>query len=339
MSKGSVQVGLVGLGRLGKIYADHLAGTIPETRLVAVADPDPEALRYAERWASVKRFGKAEELIAEPAVEAIVIVSPTHTHRPVAELALLSGKPVFCEKPLSVTLHDSLAIETAVSESGSLFQMGFMRRFDPGYAAAQKKMQEGTVGRPALFKSSSRDPSRPSLDYLKPESSGGIFVDMGIHDFDLALWMMGPVQEVFSTGGILVYPEMESIGDIDNAVVSLVFESGALGVVDLSRNGCYGYDIQTEILGSEGTLRIGYLRETPLRVLKPNSVWHDTVPYFPERFAQAYRLQLRNFGQNILEQGNPPIQVEDGVAALRVALAARKSFETGRSVRPSDIVD
>ena len=333
-----VQVGLVGLGRLGRIYAGHLAGTIHETRLTAAADPDPETFGFvAERWPETRCYREPEELIQNPSVEAVVIVSPTRTHRQIAEAALSSGKSVFCEKPLSVTLEDANALRNLVEESEALFQMGFMRRYDPGYAAAKEKIEGGTLGRSVMFKSSSRDPYRPSLDYLDPESSGGIFVDMGIHDFDLALWFMGPVREVFSTGGVLVYPEIGQIGDIDNAVVSLQFENGAIGQVDLSRNGIYGYDISTEILGTEGTIRIGYLRETPIQVLTENCVSHDTVPYFPQRFKDAYRLQLRDFALNVRYRRRPRIQVKDGVEALRVALAARKSFESNRCVRVDEI--
>ena len=333
-----VQVGLVGLGRLGRIYAGHLAGTIHETRLAAAADPDPETFGFiAERWPETRCYREPEELIQDPSVEAVIIVSPTCTHRQIAEAALSRGKPVFCEKPLSVTLEDSTALRDLVGKSEPLFQMGFMRRYDPGYAAAKARIEEGTLGRSVLFKSSSRDPYRPSLEYLNPESSGGIFVDMGIHDFDLALWFMGPVREVFSSGGVLVYPEIGEIGDIDNAVVNLQFESGAIGQVDLSRKGVYGYDISTEILGTEGTIRIGYLRETPIQVLTENCVSHDTVPDFPQRFEDAYRLQLRDFALNVTHRRQPRIQVEDGVEALRVALAARSSFESSRSVKVDEI--
>ena len=333
-----VQVGLVGLGRLGRIYAGHLAGTIHETRLAAAADPDPETFGFiAERWPETRCYQAPEELIQDPSVEAVIIVSPTCTHRQIAEAALSRGKPVFCEKPLSVTLEDSTALRDLVGRSEPLFQMGFMRRYDPGYAAAKARIEEGTLGRSVLFKSSSRDPYRPSLEYLNPESSGGIFVDMGIHDFDLALWFMGPVREVFSSGGVLVYPEIGEIGDIDNAVVNLQFESGAIGQVDLSRKGVYGYDISTEILGTEGTIRIGYLRETPIQVLTENCVSHDTVPYFPQRFEDAYRLQLRDFALNVTHRRQPRIQVEDGVEAIRVALAARSSFESSRSVKVDEI--
>ena len=162
-----------------------------------------------------------------------------------------------------------------------------MRRFDAGYAAAKQKIESGVIGKPIVMKSSSRDPFRPSLEYLDPKNSGGLFTDCGIHDIDLARWFMGEVRSVYSIGGNLAYPEMDEIGDVDNAITTLQFESGSLGVIDLSRSGVYGYDIRTEILGTQGTLQIGYLRETPLMVLTKGNVGHDTVPYFMFRCAST----------------------------------------------------
>ena len=200
--------------------------------------------------------------------------------------------------------------------------MGFMRRFDAGYASAKKQIEEGRIGMPLVFKSTSRDPFRPSLEYANPKSSGGMLLDMGIHDFDLARWFMGEVRTVSTIGATIAYPELATVGDIDNAVTSLTFASGKLGVVDLSRSGIYGYDISTEILGLEGTLKIGYLRETPVMLMTKNSVAHDTVPYFMERFRDAYTTQLQNFAQNV-QQGRPaPITFEDGMEALRIGVAA-----------------
>jgi scyllo-inositol 2-dehydrogenase (NAD+) len=223
-------------------------------------------------------------------------------------------------------------MDSAVTTSGAFFQMGFMRRFDPGYAAAKKQIDEGRIGRPVVFKSTSRDPYRPSLEYANPASSGGILVDMGIHDFDLARWFMGDVRSVSAIGGVLAYPEMASVGDIDNAIATLVFADGRLGVIDLTRNGIYGYDITTELLGTEGTVRVGYLRETPLLTMTKNQVAHDTVPYFMERFERAYTLQLQNFAQNVLQDREPPITIRDGMEALRIALAAAKAYKSGQSV-------
>ena len=328
-----VKIGLLGLGRLGKIYAHNLSG-LPQTELCAVCDSDQTTLEeVADRHDVGRLYGQADELIADSEVEAVVIATPTHTHRGLVEKSVAAGKPVLCEKPLSISLADARAIQEAVNSSGVFFQMGFMRRFDPAYAAAKRRLDQGELGDPVLFKSSSRDPYRPPLSYLDRGSSGGLFVDMGIHDFDLAIWFFGPVKEVNSVGGILAYPELEAIDDIDNAVTTMIFAGGQIGVIDLSRRGVYGYDIRSEILGTAGTIQIGYLRETPLQIMTSNQVSHDTVPYFTQRFAQAYTAQLKNFARNLIEGRPAPVTAEDGLAALQLALAADQSQRTGLAVK------
>lgn len=326
-------VGLIGLGRLGRVYARDLASRIPQARLVAVADPVAAAMEEVAREQEVPgAYTEAEKLLDDPQVEAVVIASPTHTHRALVTAAAARRRPIFCEKPPALSLGETLAMKEAVERSGVFFQMGFMRRFDAGYAAAKRRVEEGAIGTPVVFKSTSRDPHRTTLEYADPRSSGGMILDMGIHDFDLARWFMGEVRSVQTVGGTLAYPELKTVGDLDNAIVSLRFADGRLGVVDLSRNGIYGYDIATELLGTEGTLRIGYLRETPLLVLTKNSVSHDTVPYFMERFAGAYTAQLQDFATNVLEGRRAPITIDDGVEALRVAIAAHRAYETARPV-------
>ena len=333
-----LNVGLIGLGRLGRVYARDLATRIAETRLPAVADPSPGlASQVAEEFDILDAYRDPHELIASPKVDAVVVVSPTHTHKDLVIAALERGKPVFCEKPLALSLAECRAVEAAVARHAGFFQMGFMRRFDPGYVAGKKQVDEGHIGTPVVFKATSRDPYRPSLEYANPASSGGILVDMGIHDFDLARWFMGDVASVSAIGGVLAYPEMATIGDIDNAIATLVFASGRLGVIDLSRNGYYGYDITTELLGTEGTVRIGYLRETPILLMTKNTVAHDTVPYFMERFERAYTAQLQNFAQNVLRGAEPPVTATDGVEALRVALAATAAVRSGNRVTVKDV--
>jgi scyllo-inositol 2-dehydrogenase (NAD+) len=328
-----LQVGLVGLGRLGRVYARDLSTRIAETRLVAVADTNSAlASQIAEEFDVPASYGSPEDMLADPAVDAVVIVSPTHTHREVVIEAAGRGKPTFCEKPLALSLAECRTMKEAVERNGIFFQMGFMRRFDPGYAAAKKHVDEGKIGTPVVFKSTSRDPFPPSLEYANPASSGGILVDMGIHDFDLARWFMGEVERVASVGGTLAFPELKTVGDMDNAISMLTFSNGRLGVVDLTRNGFYGYDISTELLGTEGTVRVGYIRETPITVMTKNCVAHDTVPYFMERFERAYTLQLQNFAQNVLNGREPPVTITDGVEALRVALAATSACRGGESV-------
>jgi predicted dehydrogenase len=329
---------VIGLGRLGKVYLRDLAGRIPETTVTAVADIDrPLAVRLAEDFGIPKAYGSAEELVADPRVDAVVVVTSTHAHRNNVVVAVETKKPTFCEKPPALTLGECAAMSDAVAKTGTFFQMGFMRRFDPGYAAAREKIAQGAIGRPVVFKSSSRDPFRPSLEYANPASSGGIMVDMGIHDFDLARWFMGDVDTISASGAVLAYPEMLTIGDIDNAIATLEFVDGRLGVIDLTRNGVYGYDISTELLGDAGTLRIGYLRETPLLTMTKNQVAHDTVPYFMERFERAYTIQLQNFAQTVLHGREPAVTLRDGTEALRTALAATEAHRTRRPVKVSAI--
>jgi scyllo-inositol 2-dehydrogenase (NAD+) len=331
-------IGLIGLGRLGRVYARDLASRIPETRLVAVADPDAKARAEVSAEYDVSSvFAEPEELLDAPGVDAYVIVGPTHTHRAHVVAAAKRKKPIFCEKPPALSLAETREMKQAVESTGVFFQMGLMRRFDAGYAAAKKRLAAGEIGTAVLFKSTSRDPHRTTLEYANPKSSGGMLLDMGIHDFDLARFFMGEAKTVQTMAGTLAYPELRTVGDIDNAVVTLEFESGNLGVVDLSRNGIYGYDISTELLGTAGTLRIGYLRETPLYVMTKNSVAHDTVPYFMERFAGAYTTQLQNFAQNVLQGRPAPVTIDDGMAALRIAIAAHRAFETGQRVSVSAI--
>jgi inositol 2-dehydrogenase len=328
-----LRIGLVGLGRLGQVYARDLATRIPETRLAAVADPAPGVAAAAAETYEVPRWSTdAQAVIDDPDVDAVVIVSPTSTHRDLVIAAAERGKTIFCEKPPALSLDETRSMKDALAKSGVFFQMGFMRRFDAGYAAAKKRLLEGAIGTPVLFKSTSRDPYRTTLEYADPKSSGGMILDMGIHDFDLARFFMGEVRTVHAIGGTLAYPELNTVGDLDNAVVSLVFADGRLGMVDLSRNGIYGYDISTELLGTEGTLRIGYLRETPVFVMKKNQVAHDTVPHFMERFAGAYTAQLQDFALNVLHGRPAPVTIDDGLAALRIAVAARESQHIGRPV-------
>ena len=328
-----LNIGLIGLGRLGRVYARDLATRIPCARLAAVADLSQPAMDAVVREFDVPLSSvDPERIINDRSVDAVVIVTPTDTHGTVTMAAAAAGKAIFCEKPLAISLDDALEMKRVVEASGVFFQLGFMRRFDRGYVAAKARLGEGAIGDAVVFKSSSRDPYPPSADYANPKTSGGLIIDMGIHDFDLARWFMGEVASVQAVGGVLAYPQLGAVGDIDNAIITMTFKSGRLGVVDLTRNGIYGYDIMTDLLGTAGTLRIGYLRETPLMVMTKGSVAHDTVPFFMERFGEAYTTQLENFAQNVLQGRKPPITVDDGVEVLKIAIAATKARETGQSV-------
>ena len=325
-----LNLALVGTGRMGIAYARYLANRVPGATLYAVADVRAEVAESVRaEFGATRGVTDYRELLADKYVDGIVVMTPTKLHRDVVIDAARAGKAIFCEKPLSLAIEDAHAMKEAVARSGVFFQLGFMRRFDAGYAAAKKKISEGAIGKPCVFKSTSKDKARPSVDYLRPENSGGLFIDMGIHDFDLARWFMGEVTSVHSVGGVLAYPEMDGIGDWDNAISTLRFANGCIGSVTLSRNGVYGYGIETEIVGTEGTIQIGYDRETPILVMKDNSISHDTVPGFYERFENAYIVQLQDFVQNLLHRRPAPITCDDGIAAQKIALAATRSAHEG----------
>lgn len=319
---------------MGVAYARYLASRVPGAAVHAVSDVRPEAAEAARaECGAAKAYIDFNALVHDPAVDAVVVMTPTKLHKDVVIAAAGAGKSIFCEKPLSLALDDAEAMQNAVAKSGVFFQLGFMRRFDAGYAAAKKKIEAGAIGKPCVFKSTSKDKERPSVDYLRPENSGGLFIDMGIHDFDLARWFMGDVASVYSSGGVLAYPEMQGIGDWDNAIATLRFKNGCIGSVTLSRNGVYGYGIYTEIVGTEGTIQIGYDRETPVLLMTRDGIAHDTVPGFYERFENAYITQLQDFVRNLVQGRKPAITIADGIAAQKIALAATRSAQEDRVIQ------
>jgi scyllo-inositol 2-dehydrogenase (NAD+) len=213
--------------------------------------------------------------------------------------------------------------------------VGFMRRFDPAYAAAKQKIEAGLIGKPVTFKAVSRDPFWPPHADDDPRISGGFWVDMGVHDYDLARWLMGEeIKQVYAIGGALVYPALEELGDMDNGIVSFVYTSGAIGCAELSRNARYGYDIRHEVLGSEGGLWIGSIQQTALNVLTKAGVTHDVYPWYRERFADAFRSEINSFIAG-LKDGKREFSptLHDGRKALEVGLAARESWKRGKPVK------
>jgi len=335
----SIRVGLIGAGRMGKVYAHTLAFSVAEVDLVAVADADPQiAQETAARYGAKAWYADYRKLLEQKDIQAVVIATPTHTHVDVVKAAAASGKEIFCEKPLGMTLQGCDEAIAAAGEAGVRLMVGFMRRYDAAYRLAKRKIDEGVIGNPVMFKAVSRDPKRTSLEFARRENSGGLILDMGIHDFDLARWLMGSeVERTYSEGGCLVYPELKDVGDIDNAVVNLKFVNGAVGNLDVSRNAVYGYDIRTEILGSQGALLIGKDRQTDTLVLTREGVTHDTVPYFMERFGEAYAEEIRDFIDCIVAGHEPNVTGLDARAATAIGIAAIRSLDEGRPVWVSEV--
>ncbi|HLW98157.1 MAG TPA: Gfo/Idh/MocA family oxidoreductase [Candidatus Acidoferrales bacterium] len=334
----NLNVGLIGLGRLGSLYAKFLSRRVAGVKLAAISDTDPARLKeIAAEFDVSHSFLNPNDLLADSNVDAVVITTPTHTHREIVIAALDHKKPTFCEKPPALSLAECNQMKQAVARTGGFLEIGFMRRFDRAYFESKKRLDKGVIGRALLFKSSSRDPFPQPPEYAMPSHSGGMLLDMGIHDFDLARWFMGEVRSVFSVAESIISPQLAAVNDWDNAVVTLQFSNGSLGMVDLTRTGLYGYDISTELLGSDGTLRMGYLRETAILHMTQNSVAHDTVPWFMERFEQAYVTQLEDFAQKVLAGQPPSITIDDGISALRIALAATRSAHEKRPVEVNEI--
>lgn len=328
-----LNVGLIGAGRMGRMYGQYLAQRVPGVALAAIADRKLEVAEALARELGVpKWYAGHEDLLNDREVEAVAIVTSTSMHKTVVMDAAKAGKAIFCEKPIALTLEDARQMIETVERAGVFFQMAFQRRFDAGYLAARRKLEAGAIGDPVMFTSISRDPYPPPISFCDPKVSGGLIADMGAHDFDAARMYMGEVKSVHAIGATLAYPEMKSVGDIDNAIIDLVFESGALGAVQLSRNAIYGYDIRGEIWGTKGSIQIGYYRQTPILMFGPEGITHDAVPYFMERFESAYLAQIQNFAEHVRKGLPPSITGADAVAALRISVAANRSLREGRPV-------
>jgi scyllo-inositol 2-dehydrogenase (NAD+) len=333
-----LNIGAIGLGRLGQVYAADLAHRVPNANLIAVADMNVDlATKFAKDYNIPKWYKSHQELLADKDIDAVAVITSTSTHKEVVIDAAQAGKAVFCEKPVSISLEDAKEMMDVVEKTGAFFQMGFQRRFDRGYLEAKKKIDDGIIGTPVLMISTSRDPFRPPLEFCNPKVSGGLIADMGAHDFDICRMFMGDVKSVYSVAGTLAYPEMKDVGDIDNAIINMYFDNGTIGTVNLSRNAIFGYDIRAEIWGTNGSLQVGYHRDTPILVMTKGSVAHDTIPHFMQRFELAYLAQIKDFVNNVLAGGKPSITGYDAMLALKISLAANQSYKENSIVDVKEI--
>ena len=324
-----LRVGLAGLGRMGRIHAANLAGRCPSATLVAVTDADPVAAAAVAAAYGVPAVPDLDALLAE--VDAIAIATPTGTHAALITAAAAAGLPVFCEKPVSLDRAETVAALSAVAVAGVPLQVGFHRRFDPDWAAATARIRAGELGDVHLFRTSLRDMRSPRPEFLA--SSGGMFVDVTIHDLDTARWMVGEIVEVTATGAGLSDPGFAELGDIDTALVTLRFASGALGVIDNSRSAGYGYECSTEVVGSKATVRVENRPLRHYRWLTPGSTGQPGVRDFEERFPEAYAAELEGFARAVLDGTPVAVTGQDALAAYDLAVAADRSWRTGLPVR------
>lgn len=330
-------VGIIGVGRIGKLHTENIL-RFPSIEIKTIADPFIETAREWGQKLGIKHLETDPmAILNDPEIDAVFICSPTDTHINLIETAAKAGKHIFCEKPISFSDEATMKAYKIVRENNVKVQIGFNRRFDKNYARVKKYVADKTIGDLHILKITSRDPEPPSLDYVK--RSGGIFMDMTIHDFDMVRFVSGSeVMEIFVIGNALVNPKIAQADDIDTAIISLKFANGALGVIDNSREAVYGYDQRIEAFGSEGAAESKNEIDTLVKLSTSNAVLEDQpVHFFLERYNDAYIQEVADFFQSIME--NTPISCtfEDGIMAQRIAQAAKESWQTGKPVRVKKI--
>ena len=338
MKNDKIRFGVIGVGRIGKIHTENLVNRIAETEVIAVSDVvSTEVAKVAKQFNISSTFSDYNDILEHPNIDAIAICSPTPTHFDIILKAAAAGKDIFCEKPIDLSIEKIIKINEAVEKHGVKMMVGFNRRFDPNFLKVYEMVKAGKVGKPHVLRITSRDPAPPPEEYIR--SSGGLFLDMTIHDFDMARYLMNSeVMEVYARATVLVDPVFEKAGDWDTAMVMLTFENGAIGAIDNSRQAVYGYDQRVEIFGSEGMVTVK--NNTPdNHIYFDKKGTHSALPlnFFMQRYTESYLNEMQVFVDSIKNNTQPPATGKDGLAAVAIGLAAMKSVKENRAVKINEI--
>jgi myo-inositol 2-dehydrogenase/D-chiro-inositol 1-dehydrogenase len=333
-----INLGLIGAGRIGRVHAENLAYRVPGANLMAVSDVFEEAAEKCAADYKIPSVSKDHRTILDNKdIDAVLICSSTDTHAQFISEAAAAGKHIFCEKPIALDLKvidEALAV---VEQNGVKLQIGFNRRFDSNFMQVRELVATGQLGQPHLVRITSRDPAPPPIDYIKV--SGGIFLDMMIHDFDLARYLINTeVEEVFASGGVMIDPAIGEAGDVDTAVVMLRYANGAIGTIDNSRQAVYGYDQRAEVFGSGGGVVVA--NKTPHNAVLSNAQGvHGAKPlyFFLERYTEAFVIEMKAFIEAIQQDKTPPVTGIDGRIPVVMGLAAWKAYRENRPVKLSEI--
>jgi len=333
-----LNVGVIGAGRIGRLHAEHLAYRVPGVELVAISDIIVSAAeQVAAQFQIPAVYQDHRRIMDDPAIQAVVICSSTDTHSQMIEEAAAAGKQIFCEKPIDYDLGRIDHALAAVKQAGVKLQIGFNRRFDPNFRRVRDVVAAGQIGRPQVLRITSRDPQPPPIAYVKV--SGGIFLDMTIHDFDMARFLMGEeVDEVYAAGGVLVDPAIGEAGDVDTALITLRFKSGAMGSIDNSRKAVYGYDQRVEVFGSDGMVTVSNNLPDSAVVSTAQAVT-GSLPlfFFVERYTEAYIAEMKAFVEAVVQDTPPPVTGLDGRKPVVMGYAAGKSYRENRPVKLSEV--
>ena len=331
-------VGVIGAGRIGKLHIEHLAQHIPEAELIAICSLNRSgAESLAAQFNVPKVTTDYNTLLADPQIDAVLVTSSTHTHVEISQAAAKARKHIFCEKPIAFDLEQIDETLAIVEKAGVKFQVGFNRRFDANFARVREAITSGEIGEPHIMRITSRDPAPPPIEYVKV--SGGIFLDMTIHDFDMARYLIGDeVVEIYATGGVRVDPEIGEADDIDTTVITLRFQNGVLGTIDNSREAVYGYDQRVEVFGSKGMVTAANPLTNTVTFSGSAGSRAASPPYFfVERYKPAFLSELQAFFTCIQEDTLPAVTGTDGRAPVVMGFAALKSLRENRPVLLSEI--
>ncbi len=329
-----LNIGIIGVGRIGKMHCENLVRYIPNANVVAIADLFVDDHKEWIDALSIKKcYKEYKDLLNDKEVAAVVISTSTNTHAEIAIAAAEAKKDIFLEKPIDVEVSRIDSILEAVKKAGVKLQIGFNRRFDHNFSKLRQVLESGEIGEPHIIRIASRDPAPPPISYVKV--SGGLFLDMMIHDFDMMRYISGSdIVEIFVNSAVLINPEIGEAGDVDTAIVTVKLANGALGVIDNSRQAVYGYDQRVELFGSKGMASASNDKPTTVEVSTAKCVTTDKIPYFfLDRYTQAFLDEFNSFVDSCLN--DTPVKVDglDGKRAVQVALAAAESNRTGLPVK------
>jgi myo-inositol 2-dehydrogenase / D-chiro-inositol 1-dehydrogenase len=334
-----LKLGVIGTGRIGKVHIATLVQSVPQAEVVAIADINIDSAHEVARSFGISTvYNSHADIINNPEVEAVIICSSTDTHARYIVESAKAGKNIFCEKPVDLSLEIIKGALKATSAAGVKLMVGFNRRFDPNFFKIKQLVTEGKIGDPHILKITSRDPAPPPAEYSAV--SGGMFMDMTIHDFDMARYIVGSeVTEVFTNAAVMVDPAIGKAGDVDTAIITLTFKNGALGVIDNSRKAVYGYDQRAEIFGSKGMICTDNNYPENHRYYAGDGI-HGSLPlnFFMDRYIESYANEMKIFCDAVINDLQPPVTGDDGLMSVAIAIAAKKSYLEHRPVKISEII-
>lgn len=333
-----LKIGIIGAGRIGKLHAENIVNNFKDVEIKAIADIFANKIQdWAKNLGINNVYEDYHEILKDEEIAAVLICSSTNTHAKITIEAANAGKHIFCEKPIDFDVKKIKEALDAVDKAGVKFQIGFNRRFDHNFKKVSELVKAGKVGEPHIIKVTSRDPQAPPIEYVKV--SGGMFIDMTIHDFDMVRYLSGSeVEEVYTNAAVLVDPQIGEAGDVDTAIISLKLKNGAIGVIDNSRSAAYGYDQRVEVFGSLGAVTVSNDTDTSAVLHTVDGIVADKPKYFfLERYKDSFVAEMKEFFEAIINDTNTPVTGIDGLNPVLIGMAAKKSYEENRPVRLDEI--